>query len=335
MSDNLVADPIPAAIPAAQNLTAGALLRQARESAGLHVAALAVSMKVPVKKLEALEADRLDLLPDAVFVRALASSVCRALKIDAVPILKLLPQTTTPKLDTEDRGINTPFHAAGDFKGRSWPAFISRPAVLWVFALLLGVVAVVVFPESRLSSNAAPATSAVGSKDASLESPKDSGASTASGSLTTDVSREQSVAIATPLVIPSAVTAAPPVAAPSLPSAATPAPVASSVVPTTLSVAQVAVPISAASAATPVAAAPTSGTVAFKVKGASWVEVTDAKGIVQLRRLLNVGEVGYASGAMPLSVVVGRVDMTQVEVRGQAFSLDPYNKDNVARFEVK
>ena len=48
------------------SLTAGAMLRKARMAAGLHVAALAVSMKVPVKKLEALEGDRLDLLPDAV-----------------------------------------------------------------------------------------------------------------------------------------------------------------------------------------------------------------------------------------------------------------------------
>jgi len=39
-----------------QNLTAGMMLRKAREASGLHVAALAVSMKVPVKKLEALEA---------------------------------------------------------------------------------------------------------------------------------------------------------------------------------------------------------------------------------------------------------------------------------------
>ena len=45
--------------------SAGALLRSAREAAGLHIAALAVSLKVPVKKLEALEQDRMDLLPDA------------------------------------------------------------------------------------------------------------------------------------------------------------------------------------------------------------------------------------------------------------------------------
>ena len=36
-------------------VSAGALLREAREAAGLHIGALAVSLKVPVKKLEALE----------------------------------------------------------------------------------------------------------------------------------------------------------------------------------------------------------------------------------------------------------------------------------------
>ena len=74
----------------------GALLKNARQASGLHIAALAVTLKVPVKKLEALESDRLDLLADAVFVRALAASVCRTLKVDATPILALLPATSSP-----------------------------------------------------------------------------------------------------------------------------------------------------------------------------------------------------------------------------------------------
>jgi cytoskeleton protein RodZ len=53
-------------------LSAGALLRQARERSGLHIGALSVSLKVPVQRLEALEADRYDLLPGPVFIRALA-----------------------------------------------------------------------------------------------------------------------------------------------------------------------------------------------------------------------------------------------------------------------
>lgn len=72
--------------------TAGAWLRNARQQRGLHIAALAVMLKVPQAKLEALEADRYDELPDATFARALATAVCRALKIDAGPVLALLPR---------------------------------------------------------------------------------------------------------------------------------------------------------------------------------------------------------------------------------------------------
>ena len=62
-------------VSTAVQLGAGDMLRSARESRGMQIAALAVLLKVPVKKLEALESNRFDLLPDAVFVRALAASV--------------------------------------------------------------------------------------------------------------------------------------------------------------------------------------------------------------------------------------------------------------------
>jgi cytoskeleton protein RodZ len=75
--------------------------------------------------------------------------------------------------------------------------------------------------------------------------------------------------------------------------------------------------------------------VIFKPTAESWVEVTDAKGAVLLRRKLVAGEVAGATGALPLSAIVGRADVTQVQVRGQAFDLTPVTRDNVARFEVK
>jgi cytoskeleton protein RodZ len=96
------------------------------------------------------------------------------------------------------------------------------------------------------------------------------------------------------------------------------------------------VPVAAIQAASaPSASGSVGGVLSFKAKGESWVEVTDAKGVVQLRKTLAKGEAAAASGALPLSVVIGRADMTVVEVRGQAFSLDAISKDNVARFEVK
>ena len=71
--DGIALNPVPDT--AASVVEAGNLLRKAREATGLHVAALAVSLKVPVSKLEALEAGRIDLLPDLTFARALAASV--------------------------------------------------------------------------------------------------------------------------------------------------------------------------------------------------------------------------------------------------------------------
>ena len=80
---------------------------------------------------------------------------------------------------------------------------------------------------------------------------------------------------------------------------------------------------------------PTTGLVVFKTRGPSWVEVTDAKGVVALRRLLAAGETAGASGALPLAVVIGSANTTDVQVRGKAYDLAAVSRDNVARFEVK
>ena len=61
----------------------------------------------------------------------------------------------------------------------------------------------------------------------------------------------------------------------------------------------------------------------------------DAKGTVQLRRILQAGEKASVGGELPLAVIVGRADATAVEIRGKAFKLEALSQDNVARFEVK
>ena len=72
----------------------GAIMRSAREKAGVHLAVLSVNLKVSIKQLEALEADRFEYLPEPVFARAMAAKVCRFLKIDSDPVLALMPQMT-------------------------------------------------------------------------------------------------------------------------------------------------------------------------------------------------------------------------------------------------
>ena len=98
--------------------SAGRLLREARERQGLHIAALAAAIKVAPKKLELLEADRFDALPDATFTRALAQTVCRALKIDPAAVLVLLPPATVGhRLEHVGGGLNAPFRERPGISG--------------------------------------------------------------------------------------------------------------------------------------------------------------------------------------------------------------------------
>lgn len=285
-----------ASIADAKAPTAGQMLRAARETSGLHIAALAVSMKVPVKKLEALEADRLDLLPDAVFVRALASSVCRTLKIDSADILERLPQNAVPRLDAESRSINAPFHSPGYAPGWTLTSSLKNPALLVVLVLLLGAVLLVFLPEASQTADKQPEVPAFG-------------------------------------VAPDAMVT-PVVNAPMHPSSAAPREVLS--VPPQASASGPSKAVEETQVLTdPARPASSTGVVSFKQKGPSWVEVTDSKGVVQVRRILAAGEALTVAGELPLAVVVGRVDVTEVEVRGKPFSLADITKDNVARFEVK
>jgi len=124
--------------------TAGGLLRKARQAQGLHIGALAASIKVTQRKLELLESDQFDQLPDATFTRALAQTVCRTLKVDAAPVLALLPPALSHRLEQVSEGLNTPFaDRPGRLVPREW-ASVATPA-LWLAALLVLGTAVVYF----------------------------------------------------------------------------------------------------------------------------------------------------------------------------------------------
>src|SRR5205085_1540427 len=130
----------------ADGITAGMLLRQAREQAGLHVATLAAHFKVTVQKLEALEEDRYDVVGDVVFVRGLAASICRTLKVDPQPVLQRLPQNASPRLVHDTERINAPFRAPGDGPSPGMLDQVSRPVVLIVAVLLLGALVLMFLP---------------------------------------------------------------------------------------------------------------------------------------------------------------------------------------------
>jgi cytoskeleton protein RodZ len=314
--------------------SAGVLLSQARAAAGIHIATLSMALKVPVKKLEALEADDWTTLPDPVFVRALATSVCRQLKTDSAPILAQLPKTLNPFLkdDAAVKGLNQRFIAATDPKASLWRFPVSVPMLLGALVLLLASLILMFLPDMvqrtaakktevvEVATVMPPALPPAPSIEEVIYPPSTAPIATTSSPVPLATASAPSVAAS------SAISSSPNSAALQVKSA-TPAIVLPTPTPT---------PTPTASAPAPALPASSQPTLRMVAKGVVWVEVKDAKGTLLVHRTLQPKEVVTASGLPPLAVVVGRInEMQSIDVRGKPFSLTGLSPDNVARFEVK
>lgn len=310
-------------VAASSGPSAGGMLKAAREAQGLHIAALAVSLKVPVKKIELLEADRFDELPDAVFARGLAASVCRALKIDSTDILRNLPQTLTPNLRHSAQSINTPFRIPAhgpspiNLKG-----LIKRPIVWAVVGLLLAAAVLILVPDvvqktSHMGAQALSGLQSIGSQ-----------ASSEPAAIATDVSNGtvMGAGAAVSTTVEGATPAVQVTAAISPAGLGGKTSVAVST-PTLVSPTLIISPVLGSADAN-------DAIVQFKATGESWIEVSDARGKTTLKRVLQAGESAGATGALPLYVTVGSADKTQVLVRGKPLDGGKV-RNNVLRFEVR
>lgn len=273
------------------DLTAGKMLCEAREAKGLTANSLASLMKVSLKKIEAIEADRLELLPDMVFARALALSICRHLKTDPDPILKQFPPTLVHNLKSDESGINAPFRASQNVSRVRFVNFLTRPIALFFLVVLLTALSLYFFSAAYKV--------------------KSEGASLAPVSQINLVPSEEEKNNTINLVSLKAVSVTP------LVQLSTP------VAPAANEIGKV------------VGLVGPNGQITFKSRGTTWVEVVDAKGSVQLRKVLVAGEVVGASGVLPLAVVVGKADAVDVSIAGKPFNIVGASKENIARFEVK
>jgi cytoskeleton protein RodZ len=290
---------------AAGALTAGAMLRAERERQGMHIAVLAASIKVSPRKLDALENDRYTELPDMTFVRALAQTVCRALKVDAQPILARLPQMAGAGLGPVGGGLNAPFR---ERPGRSDPTtpLPQRPLVWAGVALLAAAAAILLVPSSAWDWLANLGTAADAPLVTEVTTPK-------------PPVPESGVA---PMLTPGAPSVDPGASAPASAGASAPASVA--VVETVHSV-----PADApgADAALKV--------VSISTSDSSWIEVADGTGQVLLSRVVLPGETVGLDGRLPMRLKIGNAQATQLVFRGEPVDLAASTRDNVARLELK
>ena len=310
-------EPPPHAGPA----TAGSIIRDARQVQGIDLASLAAMLKIPLRRLEALEADQHDELQGPTFERALAQAACRVLKIDPKPVLALLPQHARNTLEGVTEGINTPFRDGQGGGGIELPAIV-RPVGVIVIVLILAALAMFVVPDGWLARVTKPFMGGV-----AASAPADGGNGAASA---------PAGVVATPVQVPVATDAMP-------------SPVASAVgsmpAVTAASAPAVAAPVVAPAPAVPAAQgvdevlahqAPAPNIPLQVVASAdSWVEVVDAHGRTLLSRTVVAGESVGLDGAMPMRIKVGNVGGTHLKLRGDNVDLTPWTRDNVARLEVK
>lgn len=310
----------------------GALLRAAREKQGLHIAALAAAIKVAPRKLDALENDRWHELPDATFTRALAQTVCRTLKIDARPVLDLLPAAGTVALEPSGGSLNTPFEGPPGREGPAAAGVAIRPMV-WAAAVLMVAAVVVYFlPEGLFGRFAAPVQPASAPASVALPAspvvvgagpdPAQAAASAPAGMPDAGASAPAAPALT---AVPAGTTAAQPAAQSAAQSAAPPAEPAGETV---------------FSAPPPVAAggggeAPAARLVQLATSDASWIEVRDARDRVLLSRTVQPGESVGLDGMLPLRLTIGNAGATELKFRGQPVDLAPRTRDNVARVELQ
>ena len=308
--------------------TAGQMLRAAREARGLHLAVLSVNLKVSVRQLEALEADRHEVLKGAAFVRALALSVCRQLKLDPSAVMAALPKGDAPKVLEPVAKVAAHSPVRSSSRQRSNKG-LSRQVLLLAVLMLAGVAALIWWPDiqwpetSRNDPTASnqPAPEVMGQ----AQNPEQTPAEAAPAALVPAASPASAPALAAAsasLTRP----ASEPVSPSALPSASKPAlaPVATA---------------SAAPAAPSPSVAPVRSSVSaplvLRLKADAWVEIRDKFRGVALKRQVKAGEVLELDLQAPVFVYTSRADHTELQWQGKAVDVSGNTLNNELRIQIK
>ena len=287
----------------------GQLLRAAREAKGVHLAVLSVALKVPTRKLEALEKDDHSGFQDVTFLRALAQSVCRQLDIDPSPVLAGLPRSAAsitvqrPLLGSRMPAVSRDAHR------RRWRAILPSKVVLVLAFLMLTASGLLIWWPASIPGPVI--ASAVSDDKAEVSVPMG------------PASNSQDIAL-----LPEA---GEPALSPGFSSTQSAEPPASA---SSVSLRPVG---SASLVVRPTAASAESAEPALQVrpKMDTWIEVRDSTSQVLVKRLVKGGEILRHNVQAPVFVYVGRADSTELLWQGQVLDLKPHTQNNEARLNIK
>jgi cytoskeleton protein RodZ len=298
-TDSLAQDAPPEGV-----VSAGTLLREAREAAGLTVAAVAQQLKLAPRQVTALEDGDFARLPGRTFIRGFMRNYARLLRLDPDAVLAALPDAAAPAASEQSSLAPTPRpmgELPADANARPSPA-------RWAIPLALVAVVTVAAVYEMARPPAEPAKPVVIDKPAPAP-----------------VTIAPSVETAPAAMPGGATTVLPnPLAAPddnkagAVPDNASARPDAG---------------MAPVAGATPADTA--SAPIVLTFQGTSWAEVRDATGTPVLSVTGNAGDVHAVGGRPPFDVVLGSAAAVSVTWLGKAFDTVPFTKQNVAKFTLK
>lgn len=275
----------------------GQLLRAAREAKGVQLVELAASIRVPAGKIELLEADQWEALPDMAFARALALTVCRSLGIDSGAIVSGLPRAQAHGIEQVTQGINKPFRDRSAGSGHWWTS-LGHP-LTWLAVLVLLAAGFL----HQLPAYWPDLAARMQHPELPHEAPVEPASHVGSAPQATEAAEQ----VAAPTVEPSQ---------PSIPDVADSDPLA-----------DLLVSLEAKSASRQ--------PLQVRVKAPSWIKVKDASGKIVFNRVLRPGPEPVAIGGLePLKLRIGNAAATEVTYRGRLVDLTTFTRGNVARLDL-
>jgi cytoskeleton protein RodZ len=316
---------------------AGALLRAARESAGMTIDAVAQHLKLAPRQVKAIEDGDYAELPGRTFTRGFVRNYARLVHLDPERVVSALPAgASAPALEAPTLSPTT--HTIGELPTTERARM---PRARWVIPVVLAaiVAAAAVYEwmrpagESRLAG-AATELHGAAQKDAS---PHAGGPATPTATMAASTPLPNPVASNAPgsdgaqsSIQDSSGTTVPP-----QPTAGggAPAPLDASATPPATATGTAATPPGAPAS---VAAAPTGEqTVVVAFRSNSWTEIRDRDGRVLITGLNRAGTAQTVTGAPPFTIKIGNANDVTLRYRGERVDLAPYTQKNVARLTLQ
>ncbi len=363
-----VPEPIAVASPAADQ-SAGGQLAAARQQKSLSVQQVADQLKLSPRQIAALEANQFDALPKAVIVRGFVRSYAKLLRIDAEPIVALLPQDAAPagaQVSALRPAMSTPFlESRLPLMGRT----DANNNKYILGAGLLAILAIAFFAFQKfehtdylkdlLPASATPAPVAVGSSasadtaaepvslPAATESPAAAqavpAAPDADGKAETKAAEVNAVggkpesdkkpaAVAASANLAGAAVAGPATNA-AIPQQAKPAFVTASASQPAAATASSNMP--AAVAAAPSAAIDPANAMKLKFRQDSWVQIKRANGTIVTSHLARAGTEESFDVKEPLQIRLGNAGGVDGLLRGASMDIQASKDSNVVNLNVK